>query len=100
MINVVTPETYGGIRDSEVPVCVAYNQYHYESMHPTTLKDVELMQELINQSTAIPSTYRYGKKDIADLIKPLKTVTDVPLAESSTEAPTKKKKTAKTDAER
>ena len=28
-IYVVTPETYGGIRDSEVPVCVAYNQYHY-----------------------------------------------------------------------
>ena len=103
-IYVVTPEHYGGVRDSEIPVCVAYNQFHYESLHPKSANDVILTQELVYQYTAVPSIYKYGKKDIADLIKPLKRVPSVPLVEVSSqlsrEDSTKRKKPAKTDAER
>ena len=29
-----------GVNDSEFPVCLAYNQYHYEALFPTTEEDI------------------------------------------------------------
>ena len=103
-IYVMVPERFGGVRDSEVPVCVAYNQSHYESMHPKYQKDIELTQELVQQYTAVPPTYQYFKKDIERLIKPLEEVTDAPtdesLSQSNVENPPRKQKQTKTAAER
>ncbi len=70
-IYVITPEVYGGERDSDIPVCIAYNGFHFESLHPKFQKDVAKTQELVSQYTAKPPTYKYGKKDIAALIMPL-----------------------------
>ena len=33
-VVVVSPETFGGERDSDLPVIVAYNGHHYESLEP------------------------------------------------------------------
>ena len=67
-IYIVEPGRFGGELDSEVPVCLAYNQVHYESLHPVTQIDVERTQALVQQY--LGGTYQYGKKDIEFLITP------------------------------
>ena len=33
-LYVIRPEEFGGVKDSDIPVVLAYNQVHYESLHP------------------------------------------------------------------
>ena len=40
-IYVIRANEYGGITDSDIPVVLAYNQHHYESLHPISLTDIE-----------------------------------------------------------
>ena len=40
-IYVVTATMFGGNTDSEVPICLAYNNSHYESLIPCSDKDIE-----------------------------------------------------------
>jgi hypothetical protein len=67
-IYVVEPERFGGERDSDVPVCLVYNQVHYESMHPVMPQDVEKTQDLVSQY--LDGTYQFKKADIGNLIMP------------------------------
>ena len=65
-IYVVEANQFGGFTDSDIPVVVAYNQVHYESLHPITNHDIEKTKMLVNSYTA--GTYQYKKKDIPFLI--------------------------------
>ena len=47
-ISVVDPRDYGGEIDSEIPVVVAYNMVHYESLHPADEKDIQETVNLVN----------------------------------------------------
>ena len=40
-IYVVPATAFGGNADSEVPICLAYNQSHYESLIPCSDLDIE-----------------------------------------------------------
>jgi len=40
-IYVIRGTEYGGSIDSDIPVIIAYNQAHYESLHPKSLEDIE-----------------------------------------------------------
>ena len=71
-ISVVDPRDYGGDIDTEIPVVVAYNLVHYESLHPVDDKDIEETVKLTNSYTAHPSRYKeeYGftSKDMPYLV--------------------------------
>ena len=68
------PERFGGVRDSDIPIVLAYNQSHYESMHPKSPEDVQKTIELIRQY--INGDYPYSKKDIDYLTTPFSTNND------------------------
>ena len=65
-IYVVQANHFGGFTDTDIPVVVAYNQVHYESLHPVTQHDIDETKMLVNSYTA--GTYQYKKKDIPFLI--------------------------------
>merc|ERR1712240_991916 len=46
-ISVVDPRDYGGDIDSEIPVVVAYNLVHFESLHPVNEKDIQETVKLV-----------------------------------------------------
>ena len=61
-ISVVDPTHYGGQIDNNIPVVVAYNLVHYESLHPVDKGDIEETIRLTNAYIAKPSRYaeEYG----------------------------------------
>ena len=61
-VSVVDPTQYGGRIDTEIPVVVAYNLVHYESLHPVAGHDIEETVKLTNAYIANPSRYlqEYG----------------------------------------
>ena len=65
-IHVATPERFGGFRDSEIPIILAYNQNHYESLHAKTSDDIDKCKALVNEF--LNHTYTKQKKDIPSLI--------------------------------
>ena len=65
-IYVVEASHFGGFIDDEIPVVVAYNQVHYESLHPVTQHDIDQTKMLVN--SYISGNYQYKKKDIPFLI--------------------------------
>ena len=71
-ISVVDPANYGGKIDSEIPVVVAYDLVHFESMHPVENRDIDESIKLVNSYIATPSRYaaEYGftRSDIKELI--------------------------------
>ena len=71
-VAVVDPEMYGGYVDSEIPVVVAYDMVHFESLHPVESKDIEETVKLVKSYIAKPSRYQqeYGftRKDMIYLI--------------------------------
>ena len=64
-IVVVSPETYGGTTDTTVPVVVAYNGRHFESLHPIGEASIEKTKELCQQYTN--GMYPYKRTDIEKL---------------------------------
>ena len=64
----MTPEDFGVTSDSDVPLCLAYNGYHFESMLPINQSDVEKTKDLVQQVS--DGTYNYKKEDISRLIAP------------------------------
>ena len=46
-VYVVEASKFGGIADSDIPVVVCYNQVHYESLHPTTIEDIDKTKLLV-----------------------------------------------------
>ena len=65
-IYVVQGSEFGGSVDSDIPVVLAYNQVHYESLHPVRSEDIEKTKELM--FCYINGNYGFQKKDIAYLI--------------------------------
>ena len=65
-IYIVEANQFGGFTDTDIPVVVAYNQVHYESLHPLTQEDIEKTKMLVN--SYITGDYQYVKKDIPFLI--------------------------------
>ena len=100
-ISVIDPVHYGGIIEDEVPVIVAYDLVHYESLHPVERQDIEETIKLTKSYIATPSRYgqEYGfsRNDIADLIseniikntEPVTLTQDIKLTESSLKTQTK-----------
>ena len=71
-ISVVDPLHYGGMIDTDIPVVVAYDIVHFESLHPVDNKDISETIKLVKSYIAQPSRYgeEYGftRSDIKDLI--------------------------------
>ena len=65
-IYVIESGKFGGKLDSEFPVVIAYNQSHYESLHPLSIEDREKTKTLVN--TYVNGSYSFTKKDIPYLI--------------------------------
>ena len=49
-------------RDTDIPVVIAYNQSHYESLHPMDEVDIEKTMQLVQ--SYITGNYQFSKKDI------------------------------------
>ena len=64
----MTPEEFGVTSDSDIPLCLAYNGDHFESMIPINPSDVEKTKDLVRKVS--DGTYNYNKKDIPWLIAP------------------------------
>ena len=56
--SVVDPRDYGGICDTEVPVILAYDLVHYESLETKDLGDIARSVRLTESYTAKPCRYR------------------------------------------
>ena len=61
-IYVIQANHFGGFSNTDIPVVIAYNQVHYESLHPLTDQDTEQTKMLMH--SYINGTYQYKKKDI------------------------------------
>ena len=61
-IYVVNPSQFNVQADSEIPIVLAYNMSHYESMEPCKDLDIQATIDLVNEYQE--GRYRYGKKDI------------------------------------
>ena len=59
-ISVVDPANYGGKIDSNIPVVVAYDLVHFESMHPVGSKDIEETKKLVDSYIAIPADMQWS----------------------------------------
>ena len=65
-IYVIRATEFGGSTDSNIPVVIAYNNYHYESLHPKSLEDIEKTISLVNSYSQ--GNYEFSKEDIPYLI--------------------------------
>ena len=65
-IYVVNPVSFNVPPDTEVPVMLAYNGSHYESLVPKTEVDVQMSVNLVK--TYLEGKYRYTNKDIEYLL--------------------------------
>ena len=65
-IYVVDPTSFNIPPDTEIPVVLAYNMSHYESMEPCTEVDDKMSIDLVKQY--IEGRYRYRKQDMHYLI--------------------------------
>ena len=65
-IYVCDPRKFGVIPDTEVPVVLAYNMSHYESLHPSEDSDIEKIVTLVQQY--LTGQYAFGKHDLPFLL--------------------------------
>merc|ERR1712013_366665 len=65
-IYVVDPTSFNIPPDTEIPVVLAYNMSHYESMEPCTEVDDKMSTDLVKQY--IEGRYRYSKQDMPYLL--------------------------------
>ena len=65
-ISVVDPRDYGGEIDSEIPVVVAYNLVHFESLHPSNEKDMQETIKLANSylTGSYEEDYGFTRQDM------------------------------------
>merc|ERR1712208_73416 len=77
-ISVIDPRDYEGEIDSDIPVVVAYNLVHYESLEPLCADDVRETIKLVSSYSSKPSRYKqeygFSGKDISDLVSGLENV--------------------------
>ena len=65
-IYVVDPGQFNVQADSNIPIILAYNQSHYESLHPETNSDVQATIRLVVEY--LGNRYRYNKTDFPFLL--------------------------------
>ena len=65
-IHVCLAEQFGGKVTTEIPVVLAYNQYHYESLHPTSFNDILKTINLVNDF--VSGQYGFKRQDIPYLV--------------------------------
>jgi hypothetical protein len=65
-VYVVCPNLFNGQTDSDVPVCLAYNGTHYESLHTVSDRDINLTKRLVQ--SVKDNTYANDMLDIPYLI--------------------------------
>ena len=61
-IYVIKRSQFSGEIDSDIPVVLAYNQVHYESLHPTNLEDIDKTKSLVN--SYITGSYDFHRNDM------------------------------------
>ena len=61
-IFVVDPRQFNVQVDTAVPIILAYNQVHYESMHPCSNKDILASINLVKDY--LEGRYKFDKKDL------------------------------------
>ena len=61
-LYVVSASTFGSSANTEIPICLAYDQVHYESLTPDSLQDITKTIELKN--SVLQGTYTLRMKDI------------------------------------
>jgi hypothetical protein len=66
-IYVVDPRQFNVQVDTAIPIILAYNQSHYESLHPCSNKDILASINLVKEY--LEGRYRYGKKDFPFLLQ-------------------------------
>jgi hypothetical protein len=69
-VYVVEASTFGGAANTEIPVCLAYDQAHYESLVPDTPEDIQKTIEL--KESVLRGEYTLKIQDIAALKVQLK----------------------------
>ena len=75
-IYVVDPRPFSVVPDSDIPVVLAYNLSHYESMHPVTDDDVHSTVNLVKEYLA--GIHRFERKDMEYLLtQPVKLRTPI-----------------------
>ena len=65
-IYVVNPSDFNIQPDTEIPIVLAYNMSHYESMEPCSDYDIEATINLVREYQE--GRYRYGRADIESLL--------------------------------
>ena len=60
-IYVVDPKSFGGYTDSDIPVVLAYNLTHYESIHPVS--DLDIRKTIDLAKTYLTGLYNYKRSD-------------------------------------
>ena len=65
-IYVCDPRKFGVPPDTETPLVLAYNQVHYESMHPLLEDDIEVTRNLV--SSYLVGGYQFGNADLPYLL--------------------------------
>ena len=65
-IYVVSPCDFNVQPDTDIPIILAYNMTHYESMEPCSDSDIEATIKLVKEYQE--GRYRYGRKDIMSLL--------------------------------
>ena len=65
-IYVVDPRQFNREPDSIIPIILAYNHSHYESMHPCTNADIKASMDLVTEY--LENRYRYSKRDFPFLL--------------------------------
>jgi hypothetical protein len=65
-IYVMHPRQFNVQADTSVPIILAYNQSHYESLHPCSNKDILASINLVKEY--LEGRYRFGKKDFPFLL--------------------------------
>ena len=66
-ISVISPDAFGGFKDSCIPIVLAYNGVHFESMHPVQNEDIEATKDLAN--SYLEGHYPYNHGDVPNLIE-------------------------------
>ena len=65
-IYVCDPKIFGVVPDTDIPIVLAYNMSHYESLHPSTDSDTEKTAKLVQQY--LQGNYKFGRKDLPYLL--------------------------------
>ena len=65
-VVVVNPANFGVQPTSEIPLVLAYNLVHYESLHPVSNEDDKKCVSLVKE--IISGTYRFTYKDLRNLV--------------------------------